>query len=73
MALNLAQFGRWTLRGNLAPFLPALHLGQWLHIGKETVFGLGRYALTHNPALSPEDPERSRQALDLQDEVDVPQ
>jgi hypothetical protein len=65
--------GRWTLRGNLAPFLPALHLGQWLHIGKETVFGLGRYALIHNPAHSPEDPERSRQIVDLQDEVDVPQ
>ncbi len=65
--------GRWTLRGNLAPFLPAMHLGQWLHIGKETVFGLGRYALIHNPAHSPEDPERSRQTHDLQDEVDVPQ
>ena len=65
--------GRWTLRGNLAPFIPALHLGQWLHVGKETVFGLGRYVLTHKPAPSPEDPERSRQALDLQNEVDVPQ
>jgi len=65
--------GRWTLRGNLAPFLPALHLGQWLHIGKETVFGLGRYALIHNPAHSPEDPERRRQSIDFQDEVDVPQ
>ncbi len=65
--------GRWTLRGNLAPFLPALNLGQWLHVGKETVFGLGRYALIHNPAHSPDDPERSRQTSDLQDEVDVPQ
>lgn len=23
-----------------------LHIGQWLHIGKETVFGLGKYSLT---------------------------
>lgn len=37
--------GHWTLRGDLAPFLPTLHLGQWLHVGKETVFGLGRYSL----------------------------
>jgi len=65
--------GRWTLRGNLVPFLPALHVGQWLHIGKETVFGLGRYTLQHNPARSPEHPECGRHALDFQDEVDVPQ
>ena len=65
--------GCWTLRGDLAPFLPALHLGQWLHVGKETAFGLGRYTLRHNPAHSPENPERALQAIDLQDEVDVPQ
>lgn len=65
--------GRWTLRGNLSPFLPALHLGQWLHIGKESVFGLGRYVLQHNPPHSPENLERVRQALDLQEKIDVPQ
>lgn len=37
--------GRWTLRGELAPFMPFLHLGQWLHVGKETAFGLGAYRL----------------------------
>lgn len=40
--------GRWTLRGDsetLSQFLPFLHLGQWLHVGKEAVFGLGGYRL----------------------------
>lgn len=37
--------GNWKLRGDLQPFWTALHLGTWLHVGKETVFGLGRYAL----------------------------
>lgn len=37
--------GEWTLAGDLAPFAPFLHLGQWLHVGKETAFGLGRYTL----------------------------
>jgi hypothetical protein len=38
--------GRWTLTGELAPFWPFLHLGLWLHVGKETTFGLGKYRLT---------------------------
>lgn len=37
--------GRWRLSGELAPFLPFLHLGQWLHLGKEATFGLGAYRL----------------------------
>ena len=37
--------GEWTLQGELGPFLPALHAGQWLHVGKETVFGMGQYRL----------------------------
>lgn len=37
--------GQWTLAGDLAPFFPYLHLGQWLHVGKEATFGLGGYRL----------------------------
>ncbi|MCX7896835.1 MAG: CRISPR system precrRNA processing endoribonuclease RAMP protein Cas6 [Rhodocyclaceae bacterium] len=37
--------GEWTLAGDLAPFTPFLHLGQWLHVGKEATFGLGGYRL----------------------------
>jgi hypothetical protein len=37
--------GIWRLSGDLSAFFPALFLGQWLGIGKETVFGLGRYEL----------------------------
>lgn len=37
--------GDWALRGNLTPFLPFLHLGQWLHVGKNATFGLGGYTL----------------------------
>lgn len=41
--------GEWTLSGPLAPFVPFLDLGQWLHVGKETAFGLGRYRLAAAP------------------------
>lgn len=37
--------GTLRLHGDLSAFEPLLHLGQWLHVGKETVFGLGRYTL----------------------------
>lgn len=41
--------GDWHL-GNLAPeHARALHIGQWLHLGKNTTFGLGRYTLTEHP------------------------
>jgi len=38
--------GTWRLVGPLAPFAPLLQLGEWLHVGKEATFGLGRYTLT---------------------------
>ena len=39
--------GRLELTGDLAPFAQLLALGEWLHVGKEAVFGLGRYHLHH--------------------------
>lgn len=38
--------GRVTLSGPLAPFLPYLKLGEFLHVGKMASFGLGQYNLT---------------------------
>ena len=37
--------GEWTLRGDLAPLLPLLWLGQWLHAGKNATMGMGGYSL----------------------------
>lgn len=37
--------GEIRFSGNLSPFLPLLRLGEYLHIGKNTAFGLGRYSL----------------------------
>jgi hypothetical protein len=37
--------GSFELHGALAPFWPILWQGQWLHLGKATVMGLGRYRL----------------------------
>lgn len=40
--------GRWSLHGSadtLAQVWPWLWLGQWLHVGKETIMGMGGYTL----------------------------
>ena len=37
--------GHLHLQGDLAPFAELLHLGQWLHVGKNASFGLGGYQL----------------------------
>ncbi|MBF0152728.1 MAG: CRISPR system precrRNA processing endoribonuclease RAMP protein Cas6 [Magnetococcales bacterium] len=42
--------GRWTLRGDLTPFWSLLYLGQWLHVGKNATFGLGRYWMMDDAA-----------------------
>ncbi len=38
--------GHWTLEGDLAPLLPWLWLGQWLHVGKNATMGMGGYHLS---------------------------
>jgi hypothetical protein len=38
--------GTWTLHGDLAPLVPWLWLGQWLHVGKNATMGMGAYRLT---------------------------
>ncbi len=38
--------GQWALQGNLQPYQHALQLGQWLHIGKNTTFGMGAYTIS---------------------------
>jgi hypothetical protein len=35
--------GKITFEGELCEFMPFIKLGEYLHIGKETVFGLGKY------------------------------
>lgn len=57
--------GDWTLHDLPPEFLPLLKLGEWLHIGKETVFGLGRYHIRqdNSPTLA-QGPEHPRQAIE---------
>ena len=37
--------GDITYQGDLKPFLPWLALGEWIHIGGKTSFGLGKYII----------------------------
>ncbi|MFC2278661.1 MAG: CRISPR system precrRNA processing endoribonuclease RAMP protein Cas6, partial [Cardiobacterium hominis] len=41
--------GDWELAGLAPEHARALQIGQWLHLGKNTTFGLGRYTLTTHP------------------------
>ncbi len=70
--------GTWTLAGNLALAWPWLQLGQWLHVGKETVFGLGAYRLktavtADIPAGNDNDGEAPTQAFERKEEITAPQ
>jgi len=38
--------GSVTYAGDLQPFYDLLTLGEWLHIGNKTNFGLGKYELS---------------------------
>ena len=37
--------GEFTIKGRLMPFLPFLKIGEYIHIGKATSMGLGRYEI----------------------------
>jgi CRISPR/Cas system endoribonuclease Cas6 (RAMP superfamily) len=37
--------GRVTFEGDLTPWWPLLQVGEVLHVGKGTAFGLGKYRM----------------------------
>ena len=45
LTTTAAVQGAVTLHGDLVPFAELLHLGQWLHVGKNATMGLGGYSL----------------------------
>jgi len=46
--------GHIVFEGNLTPFLPFLELGEILHVGKGTAFGLGKIAIHKGETLNKE-------------------
>lgn len=44
--------GQWRLDDVPQPFMPYLILGQWLHVGKNATFGLGKYTVTNTEDTS---------------------
>jgi CRISPR-associated endoribonuclease Cas6 len=43
--------GSIQFSGDIGPFMPFLRIGEYLHVGKSTAFGLGKIKVTH-PALA---------------------
>lgn len=42
--------GNITYEGNLGKFLPLLKIGEYIHVGKAVVFGLGKYRIVDEPS-----------------------
>ncbi len=40
--------GKVSYEGNFEPLLPALLLGQFIHVGSDAVFGCGKYEINHD-------------------------
>ncbi|HHJ00739.1 MAG TPA: CRISPR system precrRNA processing endoribonuclease RAMP protein Cas6, partial [Candidatus Aerophobetes bacterium] len=40
--------GQVTYRGDIGKFLPFLKIGEYTHLGKAVVFGLGKYKIEEN-------------------------
>lgn len=50
-SLRMGGFtGEMVVEGNLQPFLPLLVAGEYVHVGKGTVMGLGKMQLVHEEA-----------------------
>lgn len=47
--------GDWQLDQVPAELLPIIYLGQWLHVGKEISFGLGKYRWLNQPGITRKD------------------
>ncbi len=45
--------GEATFSGDISEFLPFLKLGEYLHIGKGTVYGLGKYEIKEEWNIRP--------------------
>lgn len=65
--------GSWTLYDVPLEFPPLLKLGEWVHLGKETVFGLGRYHLAPDSSVhNPEHLENPSKAIETKEENTTP-
>ncbi len=48
--INMGGFvGRIVFTGDLTPFWPYLLLGEYVHVGKGSSFGLGKYEILNHP------------------------